>query len=78
MKNFRFSTTLSVAAAFCAYFIGSGFASGQEVLQYFAAYGGIWPVIIPMIVFVCTWFFWSKIGYNSWDCLLYTSFINTD
>lgn len=67
MKNFRFSTTLSVAAAFCAYFIGSGFASGQEVLQYFAAYGGIWPVIIPMIVFVCTWFFWSKIGYNSWD-----------
>ena len=37
MKNFRFSTTISVAAAFCAYFIGSGFASGQEALQYFAA-----------------------------------------
>ena len=31
MKNFRFSTTISVAAAFCAYFIGSGFASGQEL-----------------------------------------------
>ena len=67
MKNFRFSTTISVAAAFCAYFIGSGFASGQEALQYFAAYGGIWPIFIPLIVFACLWFFWSKIGYNSWD-----------
>ena len=67
MKNFRFSTTISVAAAFCAYFIGSGFASGQEALQYFAAYGGIWPIFIPLIVFACLWFFWSKIGYNSWE-----------
>lgn len=67
MKKFRFSTTISVAAAFCAYFIGSGFASGQEALQYFAAYGGPWPILAPLILFACTWFFWSKIGYNSWD-----------
>ena len=67
MKDFRFSTVISVAAAFSAYFIGSGFASGQEALQYFAAYGGFWPIVIPLIVFVCLWFFWAKIAYNSWD-----------
>lgn len=67
MKKFRFSTTISVAAAYCAYFIGSGFASGQEALQYFAAYGGIWTMVAPLILFACMWFFWSKIGYNSWD-----------
>lgn len=67
MKKIRISTVVSVAAAYCAYFIGSGFASGQEVLQYFAAYGGAWTVLAPAIVFVCIWFFWSKIGYNSWN-----------
>lgn len=67
MKEFRFKTIIGVAAAFCAYFIGSGFASGQEALQYFAAYGGIWSIVVPLIVFACTWFFWSKIGYNAWD-----------
>ena len=32
-------TVIKFAGAFTAFLIGSGFATGQEVLQYFASYG---------------------------------------
>jgi len=38
--------------AFAAYHIGSGFASGQEVLQFFGAWGGAWAFITPLIPMV--------------------------
>ena len=38
--------------AFAAYHIGSGFASGQEVLQFFGSWGGAWAFITPLIPMV--------------------------
>ena len=38
--------------AFAAYHIGSGFASGQEVRQFFGSWGGAWAFITPLIPMV--------------------------
>lgn len=38
--------------AFAAYHIGSGFTSGQEVLQFFGSWGGAWAFITPLIPMV--------------------------
>lgn len=46
---------LSYAGAFMAFLIGSGFATGQEVLQYFAAYGlggGLMVALCCVILFI--------------------------
>lgn len=42
------------AGAFIAFLIGSGFATGQEILQYFASYGymGILGAVVVFILFV--------------------------
>jgi uncharacterized membrane protein YkvI len=55
-------TVCIVAGAFASYHIGSGFASGQEVMQFFGSWGGNWAYIVPLItaVFVvifCTMLF---------------------
>ena len=47
-------SAFSLAGAFCAFCIGSGFASGQEVMQFFTAYG-IWSfgaLAISMVLFM--------------------------
>ena len=38
-KEISFITILSIIGAYAAYGIGSGFATGQEILQYFASWG---------------------------------------
>ncbi|MEG1683071.1 MAG: hypothetical protein RR295_04515 [Oscillospiraceae bacterium] len=46
---------LSYAGAFMAFLIGSGFATGQEVLQYFASYGlggGLLVALICVLLFI--------------------------
>ncbi|MEG2939940.1 MAG: hypothetical protein RR829_06895, partial [Oscillospiraceae bacterium] len=46
---------LSYAGAFMAFLIGSGFATGQEVLQYFASYGlggGLLVALICVVLFI--------------------------
>lgn len=35
----RISMVIKIAGAFCAFLIGAGFATGQEVMQYFTNYG---------------------------------------
>ena len=35
----RISMVIKLAGAFCAFLIGAGFATGQEVMQYFTNYG---------------------------------------
>jgi len=42
---------LRVAFAFVGIIVGAGFASGQEVMQYFVAFGidGIWGVIVSAV-----------------------------
>lgn len=53
MKNTNNSvslkTVLIAAGASTAYHIGSGFASGQEVMQFFGSWGSFWPLIVPLI-----------------------------
>ena len=57
MKNEKVSIIqiLKYAGAFAACAIGSGFATGQEIMQFFSAYGqkGIWGTIVTAILF--TW-----------------------
>ncbi|MCC3266900.1 YkvI family membrane protein [Arthrobacter gengyunqii] len=38
-RNVRFGTVITVMGAIVAYLIGSGFATGQEALQYFSSFG---------------------------------------
>lgn len=51
-NQINWKTVVMTAGAFTAFNIGSGFASGQEVLQFFGSWGGIWPLITPLIAFV--------------------------
>jgi uncharacterized membrane protein YkvI len=53
-KNIRWGKVISYAGAFIAFLIGSGFATGQEVLQYFSSYGygGVMGVIVVFLLFL--------------------------
>ncbi len=50
----RSSKVVSYAGAFMALLIGSGFATGQEILQYFASYGmqGLLVALMMLILFI--------------------------
>lgn len=52
-KELRKSKVLTYAGAFIAILIGSGFATGQELLQFFAAYGlkGLIGVLVSFVLF---------------------------
>lgn len=52
-QNFSWVRTLKYAGAFTAFMIGSGFATGQEVMQFFTAYGlySIIGIFISMFLF---------------------------
>lgn len=45
--------TFKVAATYMGTIVGAGFASGQEVLQFFAVYGrtGLWSILISTVFF---------------------------
>ena len=59
------------AGAFVAWVIGAGFATGQEILQFFGAYGldGLWGCLISMIIFA---FFGGAIMQKGYDLQLKT------
>lgn len=63
-KKARFSVVAKIAGAFMAFSIGSGFATGQELLQFFAGFGakGIMGTMLTMSIFI----FFSIIVYI--DC----------
>lgn len=44
---------IKMAGAFAAFLIGSGFATGQEILQFFASFGvdGLWGVVLLAVLF---------------------------
>ncbi len=48
----RFKTIVMLSGAFAAYNIGAGFASGQEVLQFFGSWGSFWPLVLPLIALI--------------------------
>ncbi len=57
LKGFKWGRVFTFAGAIIAYLIGSGFASGQEAMQYFAAFGvaGCFGgLLLSMIIYV--WF----------------------
>lgn len=51
------NTILTVSGAFTTYCIGAGFASGQETLQFFGAFGGYYPFILPVTCFFLMFLF---------------------
>ncbi|MCL2398808.1 MAG: hypothetical protein FWC91_03565 [Defluviitaleaceae bacterium] len=54
--NNGFSNGFKLAAMYTCVILGAGFASGQELLQYFVAYGpsGIWGLITAGVLFAVT------------------------
>lgn len=57
----RWLRVLVIAGAIIAFLIGSGFATGQEILQYFAAYGywgivGTGLLVLVLMTYVCVEF----------------------
>ena len=46
--------SIIISSAYTAYNIGSGFATGTEVLQFFASWGGIFPFIVFAISLLFT------------------------
>lgn len=57
---------MTFAGAFIAFLIGSGFATGQEVLQYFSAYGylGMAGVVVVFLVFLYVGIDFVTVGYK--------------
>lgn len=53
-KKISWGRALTYAGAFIAFLIGSGFATGQEVIQYFSAYGywGLAGVLVVFLLFL--------------------------
>ena len=57
---------VAIGGAFTAFLIGSGFATGQEIMQYFAAYGysGIFSVIVMFALFLYVGYSFITVGYR--------------
>ncbi len=53
-EKLDFKRVLSYSGAFIAFLIGSGFATGQEISQYFSSYGfkGLLGVAVVSILFL--------------------------
>ncbi|WP_304205956.1 YkvI family membrane protein [Peptostreptococcus russellii] len=63
----KFGKVVNYAGAFIALLIGSGFATGQEVMQYFAAWGykGILGVFVTFILLSYVGISFISAGYNN-------------
>ena len=64
-NNIRLSSVIKYAGAYIAFEIGSGFATGQEILQFYTSYGAmsIGAALISMIIFAWAGGSMMKIGY---------------
>ena len=51
-----FKRALGISMAFIGLIVGAGFASGQEALQYFVAFGtrGIWGAVLAAVLMTIT------------------------
>lgn len=50
-ERIDWKTVFKIGGAYAAFHIGAGFASGQETMQYFGSFGGVYPFILPLIIF---------------------------
>lgn len=66
MEEFRFGRALRLAGAFVACAIGSGFATGQEIMQFFTAQGlmSISGTLVTMVIFAWCGSRFMKHGYE--------------
>lgn len=62
-NKINWKTVIFTTGAYISYAIGSGFASGQEVLQFFGSWGGVWTLFLPLISLVAITLFCS-ISFN--------------
>ena len=64
---FRWGRAITYGGAFIAFLIGSGFATGQEVIQYFSSYGylGILGILIVFALFLYVGIELVLAGYNN-------------
>ncbi|MBQ4133515.1 MAG: hypothetical protein IJD04_07280 [Desulfovibrionaceae bacterium] len=62
----KYGNVFGFAGAFCALLIGSGFATGQEVMQYFVSYGywGVAGALTVLILFLYVGREFMEVGYN--------------
>lgn len=66
-QKVNISQIIIYAGAFIAFLIGSGFATGQEIMQYFVAYGfmGILGALAVFILFLYVGVSFISAGYNN-------------
>lgn len=66
-KKVRINQVIIYAGAFIAFLIGSGFATGQEIMQYFVAYGfkGILGAFVVFGLFLYVGVSFISAGYNN-------------
>ncbi|MEG1583493.1 MAG: hypothetical protein RR131_03935 [Anaerovorax sp.] len=64
--NFKWGNVIKFAGAFVAFLIGAGFATGQEILQYFTSYGyqGFLTAAVVLIAFIYVGIEFSTTGYR--------------
>ena len=62
----KWSNVFGFAGAFCALLIGSGFATGQEVMQYFVSYGywGLAGAMVVLVLFLYVGREFMAVGYK--------------
>ncbi len=65
-KKAELKQIFRVSGAFVAFLIGSGFATGQEIIQYFAAYGykGLAGIMVMFCLFMFAGVSFITTGYN--------------
>ncbi len=65
-EQVSWSTVFKFAGAFVAFLIGSGFATGQEILQYFTSYGyaGLLTALAVLVLFVYAGGSFITVGYR--------------
>ncbi len=68
MKNgeVRPGHVIIFAGAFIAFLVGSGFATGQEIMQYFVSYGfmGIAGAVVVFVLFLYVGVSFITVGYE--------------
>ena len=62
----NYVSTLRIAATYIGVVVGAGFATGQELLQFFVAYGirGLWGIILTTALFIIFGFIIMNLGYE--------------
>ncbi|MDY0235446.1 MAG: hypothetical protein RBR71_05430 [Gudongella sp.] len=65
-KEVSWGRVMTYAGAFIAFLIGSGFATGQEVLQYFSSYGylGMAGIVVVYLLFLYVGIDFITVGYK--------------